>query len=101
MAPWFSVCMRPKFSAVGAPLEIGTPAWFRPGSNTARAFAPARGRSNQATIPMTIGLIFMTISPSAGGFPDGLLTMVVTSGSVNAPRTSATPATMSSRASHS
>src|SRR2546421_13061182 len=34
---------------------------------------------------MTIGLIFMTISPSAGGFPDGLLTMVVTSGSVNAP----------------
>jgi len=32
----------------------------------------SQGRSNQATIPMITGLIFMTISPTAGGFPDGL-----------------------------
>src|SRR5207237_10562785 len=45
---------------------------FAPGADTARALAPARGRTNHAAIPTTISLIFMTLSPSASGFPDGL-----------------------------
>jgi len=40
---------------------------------------------------MTIGLIFMTISPSASGFPDGLADYGHQSGSVNAPRKTAIP----------
>jgi len=40
---------------------------------------------------MTISLIFMTISPSASGFPDGLADYVITSASVNAPRKTAIP----------
>jgi hypothetical protein len=40
---------------------------------------------------MTIGLIFMTISLGASGFPMCWLTMVITSGSVNAPRKTVIP----------